>query len=180
MGIIPFHRAQLLEVLVQGLDKERTKTHFSKRLVSYALPEKRDNFSPITLTFKDGSTATCDVLIGCDGIHSRTRHVLYDLAAKDAEETKDEGRLKEAATFRSYANPVWSGFVAHRSVFPRELLEKRNPNHRALELGQSVSNLPTKVNSVRSHKRFFSTQYMGKDKVVRRIAIPFSLSNLES
>ncbi|KAI5119670.1 hypothetical protein M0805_007760 [Coniferiporia weirii] len=131
-----FHRAEFLDVLVRNLDTEITSTHFSKRLVSYSLPPASVPSSPITLNFEDGNTATCDVLIGADGIHSATRHTLLELAAKDAEAEAEAANSvdgkKMAETLRAMVDPVWSGCVTYRAIVPREKLEKVNPSHRAL------------------------------------------------
>ncbi|KAH8111716.1 FAD/NAD-binding domain-containing protein [Phellopilus nigrolimitatus] len=137
MGILTFHRAEFLMCLAEQLDSATTSKHFSKRLISYTLPPDWSPSSPITLNFKDGTTATCDVLIGADGIHSATRHTLLGLAANDAEaDGSDEGR-KSAETLRGMVDPVWSGSVAYRAVIPRERLEKLNPNHRAMRTAQN-------------------------------------------
>ncbi|KAH8111732.1 FAD/NAD-binding domain-containing protein [Phellopilus nigrolimitatus] len=138
MGILTFHRAEFLMCLAEQLDSAITSKHFSKRLISYTLPPDCSPSSPITLNFKDGTTATCDVLIGADGIHSATRHTLLELAANDAEaDGSDEGR-KSAEILRGMVDPVWSGSVAYRGVIPRERLEKLNPNHRAMKTPQNV------------------------------------------
>ncbi|KAH8111730.1 FAD/NAD-binding domain-containing protein [Phellopilus nigrolimitatus] len=138
MGILAFYRAEFLMSLAGQLDSATTSKHFSKRLVSYTLPPASSPSSPITLNFKDGTTATCDVLIGADGIHSATRHTLLGLAAADAEaDGSDEGR-KSAEILRGMVDPVWSGSVAYRGVIPRERLEKLNPNHRAMKTPQNV------------------------------------------
>ena len=143
MGNLFFHRAHLLDILVDALDKDITRTHFSKRLVAYTLPKKDSeeniNTSPIVLTFKDGTVAACDVLIGCDGIHSTIRQELLDLAASDAKKSGGEEGKTRARLIQSVRDPVWSGSVAYRGVIPREVLENINPKHKALQTGQNVS-----------------------------------------
>ncbi|KAI5117035.1 hypothetical protein M0805_002251 [Coniferiporia weirii] len=135
-GGLFLHRAEFLDVLAKNLDTEITSAHFSKRLAFYSLPPLSAPASPITLNFKDGTTATCDVLIGADGIHSATRHTLLKLAAKDieagAEAANSVDGKKMAETLRAMVDSVWSGCITYRAIVPREKLEKINPTHRAL------------------------------------------------
>ena len=51
-------------------------TVFGKRLVSYAedTTKKTDR---ISLSFSDGTTASCDVLVGADGLKSVVREFLF-------------------------------------------------------------------------------------------------------
>ncbi|KAH8111717.1 FAD/NAD-binding domain-containing protein [Phellopilus nigrolimitatus] len=137
MGNITFHRADFLRILAEQLDPETTTSHFFRRLTSYSLPSASSPSSPLILKFKDGTTASCDVLIGSDGIHSATRHTLLELAAKDAEADGAEDGVKAAAVLRGMVEPVWSGSVAYRGIIPREKLEKLNPNHRAMHTAQN-------------------------------------------
>jgi salicylate hydroxylase len=64
------HRADLLDVLLGGLGKE-----------GFRLGARVDRFDQdagsVTITFADGSTATGDVLIGADGIHSTVRGQMF-------------------------------------------------------------------------------------------------------
>ena len=73
------------------------------------------------LMFEDGTQATCDVLVGCDGIKSAVRRAMYNALAKDAE---TRGELGEAARLRALNDPVWSGTVAYRSLVPVKELEE--------------------------------------------------------
>ncbi|KAH8111735.1 hypothetical protein DFH11DRAFT_575240 [Phellopilus nigrolimitatus] len=177
MGIISFHRAEFLMSLAGQIDSAITSKHFSMRLVSYTLPPASSPSSPITLNFKDGTTATCGVLIGADGIHSATRHTLLELAANDAEaDGSDEGK-KSAEILRGMVDPIWSGSVAYRGVLPREKLEKLNPNHRAMQRAQNVS-LRNLIHTVlpSTNDIFPSFKYMGKNKHI--IAFPISRGRL--
>lgn len=64
------HRADFLDRLVPLLPAECAR--FGKHLVNLTQDDKQ-----ATMSFADGSTATADVVIGCDGIKSRTRRVLF-------------------------------------------------------------------------------------------------------
>ncbi|EAQ88587.1 hypothetical protein CHGG_05206 [Chaetomium globosum CBS 148.51] len=52
-----------------------TAVHFGKQLDSITEPTAPDS-SKLRLHFNDGTTATTDVVIGCDGLHSRVRQLL--------------------------------------------------------------------------------------------------------
>ena len=70
------YRAHFLDELVKGVPAQRA--HFNKRLENL-----EENDGNVTLYFKDGTTATADVAIGTDGIHSKVReHLIGAEAAK--------------------------------------------------------------------------------------------------
>ncbi|KAH9984473.1 salicylate hydroxylase [Xylariaceae sp. FL0662B] len=62
------HRVDLLRALLADIPQDRM--HASKRL------QKIDQNSSITLYFTDGTTSTCDILIGADGIYSTVRKLV--------------------------------------------------------------------------------------------------------
>lgn len=62
------HRVNFLEALLADIPRERM--HASKKL------QRIDRQDSITLTFIDGSTFECDILIGADGIHSTVRKLV--------------------------------------------------------------------------------------------------------
>ncbi|GJE95299.1 FAD/NAD(P)-binding domain-containing protein [Phanerochaete sordida] len=116
-----FHRADLLAVLLQHLPTHY-RTHFGARLVGYS-----DNAAgAVTLRFKDGTTTTCDLLVGADGIKSAVRTVMYEgLAMRaDTDDAKD-GFLKNVT-------PTWTGQYVYRGLIRTEDLAKAAPGHRAL------------------------------------------------
>ncbi|KAF7975798.1 hypothetical protein HWV62_8475 [Athelia sp. TMB] len=118
-GMLPMHRAHFQKAIIKNLPPTCT-THFGKRLVSYDDPSS----GPITLHFKDGTTAECDVLVGADGIKSVVRANMLANLAK-------EGKVSEAEALAP--NPFWSGSVAYRGLIPKETLEAKFPGHRALK-----------------------------------------------
>lgn len=137
MGALAFHRPDFLTCLSENLPHDSANVHFKKRLVSYTISPD-DSSQAITLQFKDGTTATCDVLIGADGIHSPTRHVMLELAARDLEAAKNAEGAKE---LRAKIEPQWSGLVSYRTVANAEKVRALNPNHLALTQYISVSTL---------------------------------------
>jgi 2-polyprenyl-6-methoxyphenol hydroxylase-like FAD-dependent oxidoreductase len=66
-------RAQLLQGLLEALEKTSIKIEYGKKLV--ALTESE---ASVVATFEDGSSAKGDILLGCDGIHSIARMKLVD------------------------------------------------------------------------------------------------------
>jgi 2-polyprenyl-6-methoxyphenol hydroxylase-like FAD-dependent oxidoreductase len=115
-GPLLFHRATLLDILVAGIPPDRV--HFKKRLSSYS----EDSSGEVTLHFADGTTATADILVGCDGIRSSVRRHMYTTFASDTGISLEECVDK-------YVEPAWSGTVAYRTLIPTEELRKVNPEH---------------------------------------------------
>ena len=74
---------------------------------------------PITLNFKDGTTATCDLVVGSDGIRSAVRRTMYNNLGDEAEQ---RGDVQEAARLREMVEPVFSGQIAYRGLAPASAL----------------------------------------------------------
>ncbi|KAM5540130.1 hypothetical protein V8D89_006270 [Ganoderma adspersum] len=110
-----FHRSLLQQLLAKHLDAG-DKIHFSKRLKSYSETSATE---PITLNFKDGTTATCDLVIGSDGIRSAVRRTMFNELADEAEK---RGKTEEAARLRDMVEPVYSGQIAYRGLVPTSAL----------------------------------------------------------
>lgn len=92
-GIKSVHRAHFLDELVKSVPAQRA--HFNKRLQS--IEDK--NGDPVILQFTDGTTATADVVIGADGIHSTVRKYLLGAEA---------------------AKPMFTGSVFYRGIVPMD------------------------------------------------------------
>ncbi|KAF7376334.1 Glycoside hydrolase family 3 protein [Mycena sanguinolenta] len=115
-GCIRFHRAHFLDVFVDNLPEG--VAHFGKRLVSY---EK--GVGEIRLTFADGTSAACDLLVGCDGIKSVVRAQM--LRAKAAEEVRPD--------LLALIEPKWTGTIAYRGLIPaKDLPSADGTRHRTL------------------------------------------------
>ncbi|KAI0320925.1 FAD/NAD(P)-binding domain-containing protein [Amylostereum chailletii] len=117
-GCIRFHRAHFLDTFIQHLPPGIA--HFGKRLTSYSTS---DSTGETGLRFADGTEATCDILVGCDGIKSAVREIMF---RRLAEKNGNPELLK-------YIHPVWSGIVAYRGLVPVEKLRKGDANHRAVQ-----------------------------------------------
>ena len=88
-GMQSVHRADFLDELVKAVPTQRA--HFNKCLQK--IEDKAG--SPVVMRFSDGTSATADVVIGADGIHSNVRKYLLGTEA---------------------AKPVFSGYVAYRGI----------------------------------------------------------------
>ncbi|RXW17572.1 hypothetical protein EST38_g8284 [Candolleomyces aberdarensis] len=142
-NLMTFHRPDFQNALLQNMPRS-TRIHCSKRLRSYI----QRPTGPIELYFEDGTTATCDILIGADGLKSAVRRSMYTEKARIAQ---SEQKMREAMECEASIEPVWSGTNAYRALIPAERLSARYPGHR-------VFTQPT--------------QYLGKDGYV--IAYPIA------
>jgi len=118
-----FHRADFQSALLRKLG-DRYPLHTSKRLRSY-----QQSASEITLSFDDGTTATCNIVVGADGLHSAVRR---SMLTEVAESYKKEGGEEDAKAALEGIEPLWTGTNAYRAVIPAETLSKDYPEHRAL------------------------------------------------
>ena len=125
-----FHRADVQKVLLSHIP-DSSKVHCNKRLKTYTqLPSE-----PIQLSFEDGSTATCDLLIGADGLKSAVRKAMLTEKAKIAQ---SEGRTEEASELLAGIEPTWSGTNSYRTLIPADRLEAHYPNHMVLQQQMQV------------------------------------------
>jgi salicylate hydroxylase len=98
-----------------------------------------DNSSmALQLIFTDGSVATCDLLIGADGVKSAVRSSMVTELATIAE---SQGDLVAAKKWRSFEKATFSGCLIYRTMFPSQKLEQISPNHPCL-VGNSIVRFP--------------------------------------
>ncbi|KAJ9475083.1 Salicylate hydroxylase [Pseudozyma hubeiensis] len=102
-GAASIHRAELLDSFIKKIPSEIC--NFGKRLKSLEQPSSADG--KVKLTFEDGTTHETDLVIGCDGIHSRVRGAL------------DPSTAGPSAVAGS-DSLVWSGTWAYRGLIPRQ------------------------------------------------------------
>ena len=112
-GCIRFHRAEFLDVFVNHLPSDMA--HFRKRVVSYA---QNVSGGQIHLRFSDDTIATCDVLVGCDGIKSLVRAQMLRQMAENGH-----------PEFLDFIDPVFSGTIAYRGLIPVEEAPKDHQGH---------------------------------------------------
>jgi len=122
-GLLGIHRADFHRVLLKHLPRT-CKTYCSKRLWSY----KQTPSGPIELMFEDGSSSSCDILIGADGIKSSVRR---SLLREQAYRARSTGRPTEVDALIGSINPVWSGTLANMALISAERLKELAPHHRA-------------------------------------------------
>lgn len=116
--LITYHRAEFLHVLEMYLPSHY-RTHFGKRLLSYT-----DNPSkPVTLYFKDGTSAQCDLLVGADGVKSVVRQTMFQHLAESAKDNK------QAEVFRRCIKATWSGVYIYRDLVPTEVIKAEHPEN---------------------------------------------------
>ena len=101
------------------------KPHLSHRLLTYT--ETKDG---IELKFTNGSKATCDILVGADGINSVVRKVFL---------SKEKGIDPSSEEAAKVSQPVWSGTMVYRSLINSEVIRRVNPDHPALSTRVVVS-----------------------------------------
>lgn len=162
-GMTTFHRPDFQSVLLGHLPPS-CRTHTRKRLISYTqkLSQARhSSLPPIMLQFHDGSTASCDILIGADGVKSVAR---VSLVRELASSAIMEGRAQDAEEFLRCAQPRWSGTCAYRTTIPAETLRTRLPGHRVLEGPMLVSAFSNVYGSTHGSDTTF-LQYIGKNTV---------------
>lgn len=121
-NLMTFHRPDFQNALLRKLPRS-TKVFCSKRLRSFT----QRATGPVELCFEDGSTASCDVLVGADGLKSAVRSVMYTEKAKIAQSEK---KVKEAAELQACVEPLWCGTNAYRALIAPERLNARHPGHR--------------------------------------------------
>ena len=116
-GCIRFHRAHFLEVLLRHLPEG--VAHFGKRLTSY-----KEASQGVFLNFADGTSTSCDLLVGCDGIKSTIRKQMYE-----QEVIKGKPYLEE------FVEPTWSGTMIYRALVPAERLANicKGRRHRVMD-----------------------------------------------
>jgi 2-polyprenyl-6-methoxyphenol hydroxylase-like FAD-dependent oxidoreductase len=73
-GSIIIKRGRLHRLLRDAVERDGIPIHFGKRLTDIRMD------AGVTATFEDGTQAYGDLLIGCDGLHSRTRHWMLPTA----------------------------------------------------------------------------------------------------
>jgi salicylate hydroxylase len=140
--LMTFHRAEFHEVLLNRLSS-RCRTSPSKRLESY----EQEPGAPIMLHFQDGSTATCDILIGADGLKSAVRRTMFQEAATWAE---SQYRNADAAELRHLSKPRFSGFLCYRTLIPAASLSSISPQHRVLSSPVQVRRSLQLAHSIRT------------------------------
>ncbi|KAL4948049.1 hypothetical protein BDW69DRAFT_203821 [Aspergillus filifer] len=105
-GQTTVRRADFLDAIVKLVPKEVAR--FGKRLDSL-----REVGEEVEMKFEDGTSVRTDVVIGCDGIHSRVKQFI--LSPEEYQATQ----------------PRYSGMYGYRAVLPMETMVNAVGEHRA-------------------------------------------------
>jgi salicylate hydroxylase len=157
-----FHRAEFHGAVLNRLPSG-CGAFPSKRLESYT----QQPGDAIKLRFQDGSTATCDILLGADGVKSAVRKTMLHEAASWAE---SQHRDADAAELRNLSEPHFSGFFCSRALIPAERLSSISSQHRALSSGVQVSYSLLRISDT---VFYHNMQYLGKN-IVSSITSPLT------
>jgi salicylate hydroxylase len=121
------HRPDLIDLLKDSLPPN-CSVHLQKRMTTYTTSSSKSTL--IKIHFADGTTATADVLIGADGVRSATRATMFEALANQYQNGFDGITHEKLLRCK---DPVWTGTVAYRCVFPAEKLRKIDPGHPGLD-----------------------------------------------
>ncbi|KAF9483664.1 FAD/NAD(P)-binding domain-containing protein [Pholiota conissans] len=114
-GFTTLYRTDIQQVLLAHISL-RVRIHLNMRLVSHC--ESRNE---VQLQFQNGETATCDLLVGADGINSVVRKGLLAKAHNLSNEQATEA-----------ARPLWTGTFVYRSLIKSNVIKREFPNHSGL------------------------------------------------
>ncbi|KIK66776.1 hypothetical protein GYMLUDRAFT_69871 [Collybiopsis luxurians FD-317 M1] len=101
-GALGFHRQSLQATLLKNLPD------FCTVHLEHHVNRIEESEGSVKLFFRDGSEATCDILVGADGVKSVARE-----------------KIPNKGVF-------WTGTMVYRGVIPREMFAKMYPGHRAI------------------------------------------------
>jgi salicylate hydroxylase len=128
-GVAGVQRSAFHGVLTKHLP-ETCRIHLSKRLKSYSQTNPSGNYSDsektaaVQLQFEDGTTASCDILVGADGIKSPVRRCLLK---EKADALRLQGKVEEADELMKSVEPTWTGAVTYRMTIPLDRLRTELP-----------------------------------------------------
>ena len=133
-----------------------TELHLGHQLLSY---EELDD--EITLHFGNGLTASCDFLVGADGIRSAVRRSFLE---------------KQGLSQSPSMNPVWTGAYIYRGLIPAEQLQAEYPGHRAFEAPVTVRiHLHTIDENLAQQMITVSWKRQGKNIIVERYDLDYNV-----
>ncbi|KAK4445725.1 hypothetical protein QBC34DRAFT_441370 [Podospora aff. communis PSN243] len=87
-------RRALLQIMYDGL-KDKSKVLLNKKLI-----EVDNSDDGVTVTCEDGTLYTGDILLGADGVYSKTREAVWDLAAKQRPDAVRKDRQSLTAEYQ--------------------------------------------------------------------------------
>ena len=100
--LIAFHRAELVRALLEGLPASaREKYHLSQKVIEITTSE-----TGVTVTCANGKTYSGSMVIGADGVHSRTRKIMHNLS----DDSKYAASRNPEPPFSANYKCLWSNF----------------------------------------------------------------------
>ncbi|KAG8533462.1 uncharacterized protein KY384_002245 [Bacidia gigantensis] len=99
-------RPNVLHALLSKIDPKKCQTYTSHHLQDYVVKES----GRLELCFTNGKTASCDILIGADGVHSTVRRLMY-------------------ADQPLHAHSHFSGTYVYRVIFDADQFQQKYPDH---------------------------------------------------
>lgn len=97
-----FHRAELLQILYENLSKEDlARVHVNKKLT--AIEETDDG---VVVSCEDGSKYEGSMVLGADGVHSKTRSIMREKILK----TDPEADVDDLVPFPVEYKTLWCSF----------------------------------------------------------------------
>ncbi|KUL87825.1 hypothetical protein ZTR_03138 [Talaromyces verruculosus] len=108
-GLVAFHRAELIEIMYNGLPATaKVKVLTNKKLTDITITE-----NGVTVACADGSIHHGSIVIGADGVYSKTRQIMRDLALKENPKRRWDAQQPYTATYQllfgSFPSPSPSG-----------------------------------------------------------------------
>lgn len=152
------HRSVLVNVIKNAVQSNQfCSIHTSSHFVSYDIVESA-SARQFLLHFSNGSTATADVLVGADGVHSAVRRDIYaHVPATEVNWTEED------------TTSQWSGTIAYRSLIQEEALEKAWPDHDS----RKRPNIVKHVSALSSVLVLICSNWMCSFAVKEKYAAPF-------
>ncbi|KAF7540371.1 hypothetical protein G7Z17_g12221 [Cylindrodendrum hubeiense] len=125
-ALLAFHRARIVREIYDGLPDEAKDRYFTNRkLVDISISD-----TGVEVTCEDGSSYTGTIVIGADGVHSKTRSIMRRLALEAnpaLEQTWDP-----EVPFPSHYKCLWASFTRDTEV--GESYETQGHNRSAMYL----------------------------------------------
>ncbi|KAL5363258.1 hypothetical protein BJX96DRAFT_186684 [Aspergillus floccosus] len=124
-GPLAFHRAQLVEALYDGLPAPaKERYHLNKHVVDI-----ESTAAGVSVTCADGSTYAGTMVLGADGVHSKTRSAMRALAL--AEDPARESDWDAEPPFTAAYRCLWCSF-------PRPAEAPAGKNYETQAAGRSI------------------------------------------
>jgi hypothetical protein len=105
------------------------------------------------LTFSDGFTATADILVGADGVHSATRAAMFKSLGPG---------------YDQYISPVFSGTIAYRGGVPKRTVAEAFPDRTGVGDPRVVRIRFVQIYYFAAHIYLSALQRCGKNMVRRQ------------